>query len=107
MAVAEARTRQREKNKLAKLAGRGVGAAVEITDGAAIQSPAAHIQVAPDPLEEAFQEATRALVDVSNEQTIRNTTNENPRGVMTRRKQRQEEIRRMDHLAKEALERDD
>lgn len=106
-AVDDARNRQRERTKMAKLASVGLNVGGS-TDDEPLSSP---VPPGDDPLDQAFREATAALIDVSNQQVIRRPTSEKPaspaKGVKTRRKQREEEIRRRDQLAKEAMERDD
>lgn len=95
--VREARERQREKNKMEKLASRGVAAR-------------SRGEESQDRLDQAFREATAALVDISNEQTISQHRPEaagkgtNTGSRLTRKQQREEEIRRRDELAKAAME---
>lgn len=134
--VSEARKRKREENKLAKLVNAGanvdVVAATAGTDD--LPSPSDLIQRSFGSLDEAFQAATEALLDgdtgrlkametvhpprsnsvdlkISNAQPT--DTGGTDRSVsleereLARLKQRQEEIRRRDQLAKEAMEMSD
>ena len=98
--VREARDRKREQSQPAVLASRDIG-----SEG---------LQPSTPNLEQAFQEAATALVDVSNEQDVRPKISAKTAGAARRasgtgerrkkKEQREAEIRRRDELARAAME---